>query len=146
MHPTRPILTAIFAATLAAPASAYTASNGLTVVPAPGGFEVVSGVGSGPRQFWCAAGDYARRVERSGTNRRIFIAGPLGPSKTAPGRTSVIFTTAPSAALANGPRLGDNGNYSVLLKAAGFSLTTGHAEGFCADNWEDLSERRPSNW
>lgn len=142
----RPILTAILAATLATPASAYTAINGLTVRPAPGGFEVISGVGSGPRQFWCAAGEYARRVERSGTGRRIFITGPLGPSKTAPGRNSVIFTTTPGAALANGPRLGDNGNYSVRLSAPGFSLTTGHAEGFCADVWEELTDRRPTNW
>lgn len=142
----RVTISAVLASCLAVPLYAGTAINGLTVNPVQGGFEVISGVGSGPRQFWCAAGDHALRIARSQATDRIFIAKPLGPSSTKPGRNGVVFTLAPKPAISNGPRLGSAGNYSVRLKTAGFNLSAGHAHGFCVDVWEKLTDRRPSMW
>ena len=131
-------LALILAATLATPAAAFTAVNGLTVNPVAGGFEVVAQGADGPRQIWCAAGQYARALQGNAGNARIYIVTPYGPAQTRPGWRGVSFTIAPSQELAGGPRLGDGGNYSVRLKAPGFSLTTVHAEGFCADVFTDI--------
>ena len=126
-------------------AQAYTAINGLTVNPVPGGFEVVARGGDGPRQIWCAAGAYVRATQGQAANPRIYVMSPMGPSQTRPGWRGVQFTTQPSADLAAGPRTGDGGNYSVRIKTPGFSLSTGHAEGFCSDVWEEITERWPLN-
>jgi hypothetical protein len=132
-----PALIAAF--TLATPASAFTAVNGLAVNPIPGGFEVVAQGSDGPRDIWCAAGQYARDTAGGG---RVYILEPYGPSRTRPGWRGVSFTTQPSPDLAKGPRLGDEGNYSVRLKTPGFNLTAGHAEGFCSDVWDEITENR----
>lgn len=121
------------------PAQAYTAINGLAVNPVPGGFEVVAQGSDGPRDIWCAAGQYARDTAGGG---RIYILEPYGPSRTRSGWIGVSFTTQPPPDLANGPRLGDDGNYSVRLKTPGFSLSVGHAEEFCSDVWDEVTE----NW
>lgn len=135
------VLFAIALATLSltAPAQAFTAINGLTVNPVPGGFEVTSQGRDGPRQIWCAAGQYARHSQDAGVNDRVFITQPYGLSRTRPGYRAVTFTTRPTADLASGPRLGDGGNYSVSIRRAGFSLTAGQAENFCSDALEDHS-------
>ncbi|WP_137703108.1 hypothetical protein [Marimonas lutisalis] len=126
----------ILGTAFAAPGHAFTAVNGLTVNLVPDGFEVVSGVGSGPREFWCAAGQYARQMQGAGGNDRVYVLRAYGPSTTHPGRRAVAFTTQPSLDLANGPRLGTGGNYSVRIRAEGFNLRTAHAESFCADVYE----------
>ena len=136
----RALLITAVAVGLAAPAAgAFTAINGLAVNPVAGGFEVVAQGSDGPRAIWCAAGQYARA--QGGGNARIYILEPYGPSRTRPGWRGVGFTTQPSPALANGPRLGDGGNYSVRIRAEGFSLTTGQAENFCSDVWEEITDR-----
>ena len=140
----RTMLTVTFAAMLAAPAAhAFTAINGLSVNPVPGGFEVVAQGGDGPRQIWCAAAQYSHKVQGNANNVRLFILEPYGPSQTRPGWRGVSFTTQPPPELANGPRLGDGGNYSVQLKRPGFNLSTGHAENFCSDVWEEITEAWP---
>lgn len=127
-------------ALLPAAAHGYTAINRLTVNPVPGGFEVTSQGGDGPRQIWCAAAEYARVVERNGNNDRLYILRGYGPSLTRPGYRAVIFTTRPSPDLANGPRPGTGGDYSVSMRKRGFNLGNAHAESFCADVFEERDE------
>jgi len=139
----RIILTTTLAAMLLAPmASAFTAINGLAVQPRSDGmFEVVASGGDGPSQIWCAAGQFARQAQRVGGNDRIFIVEPYGPSRSNPGYRAVVFTTRPSSALANGPTLGTDGDYSVSLRKIGFNLRVAHAERFCDDVFEEVTER-----
>ena len=128
---------------MAAPASAYRAINGLTVLPAgqSGQFEVISSLGAGPQQMWCAAAKYARHGLHVAPNSRIFIANVLSPSASVQGRKSVIFTVSPNAEQSNGPRPGEDGNYSVSLKKPGFNLSLAHAESFCLEELIDLLDR-----
>ena len=123
---------------LAAPAYAYTAINGLTVAPTAQGFEVIASGGAGPRQIWCAAGQYAHAAG-AGNNDRVAIARGYGPSQTRPGYRAVGF----SLGVGNGPRPGDGGNYSVSIRTVGFNLGVAHAESFCADVYDDLTELAP---
>lgn len=132
----RPILALPFVLAFAAPASAFTAINGLDVTPVQGGFEVLSRGGDGPRQVWCAAAEYAQRVQGARNNQRLFILRGYGPAESARGYRGVSFTLAPPQALAAGPRPGSNGNYSVSMNTPGFNLSTAHAWQFCKDALE----------
>jgi hypothetical protein len=123
------IIAAVGLAALGVPAQAFTAINGLAVNPVQGGFEVVSYGGDGPRQIWCAAGEYARAVHGVSGSQRIYISDGYGPSKTVRGKRGVSFTLAGT----NGPRPGTNGNYSVSMRTPGFNLAAAHAESFCDD-------------
>jgi hypothetical protein len=125
------LATASFAA-LGLPAHAFTAINGLDVNPVQGGFEVVSYGGDGPRQIWCAAGEYARAVHRVGGSQRIYISDGYGPSKTVRGKRGVSFTLSGK----DGARPGTNGNYSVSMRKPGFNLAVAHAESFCSDVYD----------
>ncbi|PIE13559.1 MAG: hypothetical protein CSA70_04605 [Rhodobacterales bacterium] len=127
---------------MASPVSAFRAVNFNTVNPLneSGNFEVVLRAGDGPMQVWCAASDYASRVLRAGDHTRIYITEGLGHSQTAPGRKGVSFTVRPSKELANGPRPGDNGNYSVSYRKTGFNLSVVHAGQFCIDPDDDIWE------
>jgi hypothetical protein len=138
----RTFLFALVATGLAATtAHAFTAINGLTVKPAgsSGSFVVLSRGGDGPRQIWCAAGQYARLAQGAGNHDRVYIVEGYGRSHSHPGYRAVTFTTRPSQALADGPRLGSDGDYSVSIRKIGFSLRAGQAENFCSDVFEDLS-------
>ena len=53
-----------------------------------GTFEVIGRPGSGPRQYFCAAADYARHVLNAPANKRLSILRGRGPSQTEPGRAS----------------------------------------------------------
>ncbi|MCV2894395.1 hypothetical protein [Lentibacter sp. XHP0401] len=112
---------------------AFTAVNGVSAYPEVGDarFEVVSEVGSGPRQIWCAAAQYALVALSAPPNTRIYLARAMAPSPRYQGRKSASFTIRPDAALQAGPRPGDGGNYSVSLKNTGYSLRLAHAETFC---------------
>ena len=117
-------------------AQAFTAINGLDVNRTQKGFEVVARDGAGPRQIWCAAGQYARYEQGNGPTTRIYITEGYGASLTDPGQRAVRFTTQPASSL-NEVRPGDGGNYSVSIRKAGYNLTIAHAESFCSDVFED---------
>ncbi len=134
----RILVSAIALALATAQAQAFTAINGLTVTPVPGGFEVVTRGSDGPRQIWCAAGEYARKAKGAGGNDRLYIRTGYGVSRSEPGKRGVVFTLRPGARLADGPRPGSDGNYSVSMRRPGFNLRTAHAEQFCADTFEDV--------
>lgn len=138
----RTLLTATLAAALIAPAAqAFTAINGLAVNPvdSAGRFEVISRGGDGPRQIWCAAAEFAREVQGVGNTARLYVAAPYGSSSTAPGLHGVTFTARPDTTLANGPRPGTDGNYSVRIRQTGFNLRLGHALGFCDDVYDEIA-------
>lgn len=119
-------------------AQAFTAINGLTVTPVQGGFEVVTRGADGPRQIWCAAGEYARQIQGAGGNDRLYILRGYGASLSESGKRGVVFTLHPDPDVANGPRPGTGGNYSVSMRDVGYNLRTAHAEQFCADVFEDV--------
>lgn len=73
MKLSRLVATASLAALLAAPASAYIATNGLVVQPESGSnFNVPFRGKSADSDFWCAAGDYVSNFLRKPSNSRIF--------------------------------------------------------------------------
>lgn len=106
-------------------ASAFRALNWLQVNPMPGGvFEVVGEPGSGPIQYWCAAGDYARQVLGVAANQRIYIVRGRGPSETTDRRSAVQFS------LTKPP--GDyQPSYSLSVTAVGENLRAASARFYC---------------
>ena len=108
-------------------AHAFTAQNRHKVADIGGGvFEVVGQPGSGARQFWCAAGDYAFS-RGAATNARVYLVEGRGPSVSQPGRTAVRFTTNPQAAGITpiNPQL------TLNVKAIGDNLRVASAREYC---------------
>ncbi|WP_147238882.1 hypothetical protein [Rhodosalinus halophilus] len=133
------VLTAALAmAATAPPAGAFTAVNRLDVNPLPqaGAFEVIQSRGAGPRQFWCAAADYARRELGAPASQRIVLARPRHPAATAPGRTAVTFRMAP-----RGARPESRGGVSTTVRIPGEAYSTFFARGFCEDGKSDRFDR-----
>ncbi|MGJ8544884.1 MAG: hypothetical protein ACSHWZ_05520 [Sulfitobacter sp.] len=112
------------AVALAVPALAegFRAQNRVHVTPVAGGFQVDGGGGFGARGMWCAAADYARRVEGAPGAARLYVSGPAKQGGQA------VFTLDPAGLTPQ----------SVLSTAqsvntAGANLSVDHALGFCAD-------------
>jgi len=128
---------ALLAASLILPVAGFSGNNWLDVVPLGAGdaFEVVGDPGSGPSEFWCAAGRYAQQMKSVSANDRIYILRGFGPSQTAPGRSAVSFSlTAPTT-----PH--KQGRVSVVtMKTPGYSLSLGLAAGFCMDFSEQIPQ------
>ena len=106
-------------------ASAYRAINWLQVNPVSADvFEVVGEPGSGPAQYWCAAGDYARQVLGTVAVQRIYIVRGRGPSETTNRRSAVQFS------LIKPP--GDyQPGYSLSVKNVGENLNSASARFYC---------------
>lgn len=108
------------AASLASPAGAFVARNGLIVEPAGAGdFSVPWRGKSGPAEFWCAAADYADRALHVLPGTKIYRASEP-PRRSGEG---IRFTLdAARAASATG---------LVGFGADGAGLSVGHAQAFC---------------
>ena len=121
------------------PAQAFRPHFPLTVVQVPDSrnFEVLEEHAAGPRQIWCAAAEHARDTLRLPSSTRLYIAQGRGPSPLVPGRISVRFSPDPVDPV--GPK--QDGTYAVSLRDIGYSLSIGHAAGFCLDRIEDLFDR-----
>jgi hypothetical protein len=120
---------AALALALTAPrADAFTAVNSLEVnaLAQPGTFEVIQSRGAGPRQFWCAAADYARSKLDAGAAQRIVLAEPRHGSETRQGRTAVSFQLAPK-----GARPESAGGVSITVRRPGEAYSVFFAYGFC---------------
>jgi hypothetical protein len=136
----RALLLPTLAALLAAPlhaAKPYRAYNTLSVVPdttRPVEFRVISRAHGGPADYWCAAGDYARRALGADVTARIYVLRPPGESPVSYGRSAFTFTLAPPAELASGRRPGDNGRYGLSVGEPGYNLSVAHARSFCPDS------------
>lgn len=110
----------------AAPASAWTADNLLTVNDLPGGgFEVVGGPGLAPSDYWCAAGDYALRVLRAPTTARVYLTRARGAAVTANRKSAVHFDLRPAQDAP--PRDG----VFLTVRRAGAHLSVGFAISYC---------------
>jgi hypothetical protein len=82
---------------LPAAATAFTSVNRQTVNPLPnGGFEVVARPGAFSEDYWCAAGDFARRSLRIPWDTQLYVSRTLGPSDTTGRRSAVQFSTDPA--------------------------------------------------
>lgn len=114
-------------------ALAWRAWNRHEVLPVSEGvFEVVSRVGSGPREFWCGAGDYVYRNLRAPGVQRVYIVRPIGMSVNRPGRKSVQFSLSPPQGVSTNP------GYSLSVKAVGDNLSAASAQQYCYDGgYED---------
>ncbi len=115
----------ILAATLATPAAAFRAQNGLIVkVEGPEHFVVpFAGLG-GPSDFWCAAGDYAYRKLGLPTKQLLYRASEP-PRRSGEG---IRFSTNPADAASSTGLL--------VLGAKGGGLTIGMARAFCETSGE----------
>ncbi len=111
-----------------AAAQAWRAINGTEVNPVRKGvFEVIPSGRSGPQQFWCGAGDYARMVLGVGATQRIYIWRAIGPSETRPGAKSVQFSLSPP------PGKEDyQPGYSLSVKHEGDNLDAAMARRYCS--------------
>jgi hypothetical protein len=100
-----------------------------------GGFEVVAELGDGARQFWCAAGEYARHQLGKSGRDRVYIMAGYGKSITSPGRKGVSFTTQPDAALR---KLGEGRaqGYSLSIREVGTNRKVNLASSVCVAELE----------
>ena len=121
------LVAALVALTLASPASAFIAQNGLTVQPEGADAFTVPWRGkSGPADFWCAAGDYAiRKLHLSPTALIYRASEPPRRSGEAIRFTLRAGEAASSTGLA-------------VLGAEGAGLTVGHAQSLC-----EMVRKRP---
>ena len=111
---------------LAVPVAAqeFRASNHMTVTPlSDGSFEVSGRAELWARDFWCAAGEYGRRVLDLPVTARIAVTAPYDKA-----RRTVVFGPVPDA----------EPQFRVVImglsiRNAGESLSVGQANGFCAD-------------
>lgn len=112
-----------FAAAVSLPA--WVSAQPLTVNPVTATtFEVIEQHGAGPEEMWCAAALYAEG--QLGENRgRLYLAGPYGPAKTAPGEKGAIFSIEPIA--------GGSSGGSVSVSEVGYNLLVNGAIEFCED-------------
>lgn len=110
----------LFALSLAAPASAFTAQNGLIVQPdGQASFTVPWRGKAGPADFWCAAGDYAIRKLHLSPTALIYRASEP-PRRSG---EAIRFTLhAEEAASSTG---------LAVIGARGAGLSVGHAQSFC---------------
>ncbi|MEP3329456.1 hypothetical protein [Sedimentitalea sp.] len=82
----------------ATPASAWRATNSHVVNPLSAtSFEVIGRGGISSTEYWCAAGDYARRVLGVPIEQRIYISRPRGRSETENAKSAVQFSLDPPA-------------------------------------------------
>lgn len=92
-------------------------------------FEVVGKPGSDVTEYWCSAGDYARRVLGAAATRKIYLVRGLGRSETSNSRSAVQFSLiAPGGSDAS---VGQN--WSLSVDHIGDSLNAAVAQNYCLD-------------
>ena len=122
----RNIALATLLVALPLPAAAWWAWNRHEVYPvSEQAFEVVSRVGSGPQDFWCAAGDFARRVLRVPAPTRVYLWRGVGQSVNRPDRKSVQFALEPP------PGADTSTSYSLTIRREGDNLSAALAQQYC---------------
>ena len=126
----RMILMGTLTALVLLPAAAlpWRAWNRHEVLPVGNGvYEVVSRIGSGAQDYWCAIGDYAIRQDRVAATQRIYVWQAIGPSETRPNRKGVQFAYRPPA--------GSNTEtgYSLTVRQVGDNLNAATARQYCYD-------------
>ncbi len=105
----------------------WTARNSQTVVPlSDRSFEVLGQAGSGNTDYWCAAGEYARRVLGVANAQRLYVSRGRAEAETANRKSAVQFSLDP-------PPNGDT-SWRLLLSVTrvGENLSAIEASNYCA--------------
>ena len=92
-----------------------------------GVIEVNGRLGDGAADYWCGAGDYARRYLSASGSERLYIWKAIGPSVTAPGKKAVQFAFRAPEGSNTSPGL------SLSVKTAGDNMTVSMAAQYCFD-------------
>ncbi len=109
-------------------ADAFTAFNGARVNQVDNVlFEVIPSGRVRNGDYWCAAGEFARRALGAGWTDRVYIARERGQSVTTQRRTALQFTLNPDAA---GITPLPTGGFKSGLPV-GDSMSIQQAEGYC---------------
>ena len=116
-HSVKRWLAALVLATIPTTSFGWIATNGLIVEKSPGGFAVPYRGLSGPRDFWCAAGDYVIRELNLPADTLIFR------TSSPPRRAGEGITFSLSAENAKKPGL--------LLLSGSRGITAAYARDFC---------------
>ena len=88
-------------------------------------FEVVGRPGSGGQEFWCAAGDYARRMLGAKASQRVYLVRGPGVAQTRNRNRAVLFSLTP-------PEGGDTRTTLFLsVKTIGSNLNVSMASNYC---------------
>lgn len=105
----------------------FQARNDLQVAALPDGrFEVFARPGTGPREYFCAAGDFAQRRLGAPGGARVVLAEVDGPSRSRDrGRSTVFAVVAPQ----NAPTVPRGVGLSVRRTGENVSVT--QARGLC---------------
>lgn len=123
------ITLALLPALLPGLAAAWVADNRHKVNPVSGTvFEVVGKSGSGGSQFWCAAGDYARRVLGAGATQRVYLVRGVAPAQTHEWDRAVLFSLAvpQDADLSTG--------FTLSTERVGDNMMAAAAQAYCMDD------------
>lgn len=91
-------------------------------------FEVIGRAGSGPAQYWCGAGDYARSALGVEATRKVYMWRGIGPSVTRPGRRAVQFAFSPPPGTEDFVP-----GYSLSIRQAGDHMNAAAAQQYCRD-------------
>jgi len=91
-------------------------------------FEVVGRPGSGGQEFWCAAGDFARRALGAGAAQRVYLVRGPAPAQTRNWNRAVLFSLVP-------PQGADLSTMQTLsVDRVGDNLNVTMAQSYCVGN------------
>ena len=128
---TRSLIAGLLAAALIVPsqAIAFRSWNQHDVVDVGNGvFEVIARVGNQPLDYWCAAGDYARRVLNARTPDKVYVWRPEGPSTVRATYRAVQFSMSVPPSGVAPP------SFSINVKKVGENMAVSFADGYCTDS------------
>ena len=91
-------------------------------------FEVVGRSGSGGPEFWCAAGDYARRAIGVAATQRIYVVRGPAPAITRNWNRAVLFSFIQPQDTDLQP------GYTLSVTRVGENLIAASAQAYCWDN------------
>lgn len=113
-------------ATVATPTVAWRATNSHAVnALSPTSFEVIGRGGISSSDYWCAAGDYARRALGAPLDQRIYVSRARGRSETEHAKSAVQFSLEPPAGADLKPR------FLLTVTRVGDNLSAWGAWNYC---------------
>lgn len=125
-HRIRILVAAGVIAVVATPSMAWRATNSHNVNPlSPTSFEVIGRGGISSTDYWCAAGDYARRELGAPLDQRIYISRARGQAETENAKSAVQFSLEPPAGADLKPR------FLLTVTRIGDNLSTSGAWNYC---------------
>ncbi len=117
------------AVAFAVPATAQSVSRmnteaGLMAIGTAQEFEVLTQAGAGKVEYYCAAGDFAKRRLGASNTDRVVVTRDVGPSQTTANRQAVGFTLASRDAV-------DTSSSVTLSTKVGQARSVGHSKSLC---------------